>query len=506
LAAIDRSHLIAKNTLLLYFRTLITIVVTFYTIRVLLSVLGAEDFGVFGILSGVIILISFFNKSMTTSTQRFINYEIGLGEKGNVKEIFATTLTCHLIVAILLVIIAETAGLWFVINVLNIPEERMSAALWIYQLYLAYMVFFIIASPFNALILAHEKMNIFTYVSIVDVLLKLAVVFVIQYFAGDKLILYVLLLSVVSLLSNGYYVYYCRTKYKELNFRLSWNKSRLIKLFTFSGWMTAGASADTLSEQGVNILINIFFGPVYNATKLLAGKIQEGVYMLISNLMTAVKPQIVKSYSQNDTSFLYKLVFSSSKFSFFLLYFITLPFFFQADFFLGLWLTEVPEYLRIFVQLIIVDLLVQASFVSMGILSQASAKIKKYQIIVSLNFLSVFCFTALFYKIGFPVYAAFIITIIMSVLAFFARLYEIKKTLNFPVRKFLSDVTLRLVCTTLLSVVLPIIIYILADSSIYWVCVSIVVCFISTGTVIWLVGLNKFEKDFIVKKIKERFQ
>ena len=480
-------------------------IITLYTSRVILSTLGVEDYGIFSVVGGVVVMLSFISNSLSVATQRFLNYEMGLDNKDKVKEIFSTALTIHIFIAFIIVIIAETAGLWFVKNYLVIPAERMIAAIWVFHFSVALMFVIIVTTPYNALIIANEKMSVYAWVSIIDAILKLIIVFILQAVSYDKLVVYGLLLLIVTVLTNGTYMIYCRKKFLEIEFVLKWKKEYVKKLMKFSGWMFAGTSADILSGQGVNMLINIFFGPVFNAARGIAFQVQAGFYSLISNIMLVSKPQIVKSYSQKDFSYMYKLIFISAKISFILLYFISLPVLFQTDYILHLWLKEVPEYTVIFIQLILIDMLIQSSFMSLGSVSQASGKIRNYQIIVSISYLLTFCITALLFKFSnFPVYSTFIISIIISIIAFLARLFELKKAIIFPVRNFLSQVTVRLLLTTIIPIILPLLFLEITniESSFLNFCIVTVLCFISVIAAAWFIGFSKFEKDFFEQKIR----
>jgi len=477
-------------------------IITLYTSRVILSTLGVEDYGIYNVVGGVVVMLSFISSSLSVATQRFLNYEMGLGNKEKVKEIFSTALTIHIFIAFFIVIIAETAGLWFVKNYLDIAE-RMDAAIWVFHFSVALMFIIIVTTPYNALIIANEKMSVYAWVSIIDAGLKLIIVFILQAVSYDKLIVYGFLLLIVTILTNGTYIIYCRKKFHEIEFVFKWKKEHAKKLMKFSGWMFAGTSADILSGQGVNMLINIFFGPVFNAANGITTQVQVGLYTLFSNIMVAVRPQIIKSYSQKDFSYMYKLILSSSKFSFFLLYIISLPILLQTDYIMHLWLKDVPEYTGFFIQLMLIDILIQASCISFASASQASGKIRNYQLIVSICFLSVFIFTIFLFKSGYPVYSTFIITIIISIISFIARLFELKKTMKFPIQKFLSQVTVRLIITAILSAILPLIFvkFTHFDSSFLYFCTITVLCFLSVVSVAWMVGLDKFEKDFIKQKI-----
>lgn len=505
LTASDRNRRIARNTVMLYIRTLLTTVITLYTSRVVLAALGVEDYGIYDVVGGVVVMLSFFVNSLSATTQRFLNYEMGLGNSRAVKNVFSTALTCHLLIALLIVVAAETAGLWFVKNRLIIPAERLHAAIWVYHFSIATMLVAIAAIPCNAMIIAHERMNIYAYASIADAVMKLIIVYLLQMLRYDKLVMYGALMLVVTVFTNGIYVVYCRQKFRECRFTLSWNKTLMKKLMGFSGWMVAGASSNMLAGQGVNMLINIFFGPVFNATRNIAKQVHAGAYMLTANIITAVRPQIIKSYSQHDYKYMYRLVFSASKLAFLLLYIVALPILLHTEYILQLWLKQPPQFTAIFVQIILVDMLVQASYISIASISQASGKIKRYQIIIAAGFLSEFCLSALFFKLGYPVYSTFMVALAVSFLSLFTRLLELRASVGFPVRKFLLEVSARMLLVAILAAIAPLAVTMLTSFSIFRFFAVTALSVLSTLAVSWFTGFGKWEKELLKQKIRAVF-
>lgn len=321
----ENNKRIAKNTFLLYFRMLFTMGVSLYTSRVVLNTLGVEDFGIYNVVGGVVVMFSFLNSSLATATQRFLNYEMGQGNALKLEKVFSIALTGHYLIALSVILLAETIGLWFVSTQLEIPAERMHAALWVYQFSILTLAVSIISVPYNAVIIAHERMKVFAYVSIAEVSLKLTVVFLLVYLSFDKLVLYAFLLLVVAVIVRMIYATYCKRNFTECKYRFIFEKDLFAQMFCFSGWMFTGTLSNLFSSQGVNILINMFFGPIQNAARGIAYQIQGTVNAFVTNFMVAVQPQIVKSYSQGNYSYMYKLVFMASRYSFYLLFLLSLP-------------------------------------------------------------------------------------------------------------------------------------------------------------------------------------
>ena len=313
---------IAKNTLMLYFRMILTMLVSLYTSRIVLNTLGVEDYGIYNIVGGVVILFSFFNNAMSNATQRFLSFELGQNNSVQLKRTFSMIINVHIGIAFLIFLLAETVGLWFLNTHINIPTERMKAANWVYQFSIFTFLINIIRVPYHATIVAYEKMSFYAYLSIIEVLLKLGVVFLIQISPLDKLIFYGFLIFVVSVLILLVYKIYCNKNFDAANYNFFWDTKLFKTLISFSGWSLFGSAANVSSKQGTDILLNIFYGVMVNAAMGIANQVNNAVNGFVQNFQTAFKPQIVKSYAANETDYLIRLIFQTSKFSFF--YFIVL--------------------------------------------------------------------------------------------------------------------------------------------------------------------------------------
>lgn len=495
---------IAKNTLLLYFRMLFTMAVALYTSRVVLNTLGVEDYGIFNVVGGIVSMLSFFNSSMATSTQRFLNYEMGRNNSDGLRDVFVNAVNAHYLIGAITVIGLETAGLWFVYNKLNVPAGQFDAAVWVFHCSVLSLFISIISTPYNAAIIANERMGVYAYYSIIEVVLKLLIVYLLVVIPYNKLIVYGLLTLAVSVVMRILYNVYCIRNFAECKYRWSWNVQLMKKMFFFSGWMLFGCISDMLSKQGVNVLINIFFGPVFNAARAIAVQVQTAVNSFVTNFMTAVRPQIIKSYSAGDFRHMYRLVFSSSKLSFYLLFVLTTPVLIYTDLILQLWLKQVPEYCVLFTRLVLVELLISSAYVPIAQINHASGKIRNYQMAISIIFLVSFFLTYVLYKMGMPVYSTFILSVVLAVVGLFARVFILKRDNDFPASEYLLRVMLPLLPVAALSLAVPLLIYYYTDTTILSFILNSFAGLVSSVIMIWTIGLDKKEKSFITEKINRR--
>lgn len=497
---------IAKNTLFLYFRTMFIMLVSLYTSRVVLRTLGEEDFGIYNVVGGVVVFLAFFNNSLSITTQRFINYEMTKDNEISLNRVFSTSINIHFFIAICIFVLAETVGLWFVSEKLTIPSDRMDATLWVYQFSVLTTLITVMSVPYNAAIIASEKMNIFAYVSIIEITLKLLIVFLLLYLPYDKLKIYAILLFLVAVIIRIIYGLYCRNKLKWSRYHFYWDKNLLKKMVGFSSWTVLGAGSHLFGSQGINVLINIFFGPLFNASRAIAMQIQQAVQTFSSNFMVAIRPQIVKSYSRKEYDSMYRLVFISSKGSYFLLFLISLPILLEIDYILKLWLGYVPEYTAIYTRLILIDILVGATISPLAAVSQASGRVRNYQLVISCCFLLVVVMTAILFKYGFASYTAFVVSIVFSAIGVFARMIELWYSVKFPIKRFCKEVLFRIFVTTLIAVIIPLFMYyqdLILNEMIQLIVISII-SFLSCIVSIWIFGLDKEEKITLINIIKSK--
>lgn len=435
----------------------LSMLVSLYTSRIVLNTLGVEDFGIYNVVGGIVVMFSFLNGAMATATQRFLSFEIGRHDFSKLKKIFSVSVTIHILIALVIVLIAETFGLWFLNTKMNIPAERMEAAQWVYQFSVLSCAISVSQVPYNATIIAHEKMNVYAYVSIAEVSLKLIIVFLLVWIGIDKLKLYAILIFSVSLIITAFYYTYCKHKFKECHYSFYWDKSLFSSLINFSGWYLLGNLAWMTMGQGLNILLNIFFGPIINTAWGIAFQINAVINGFVSNIRMAINPQIVKSYAAGDVIYMHKLVFESAKYSFYLLLLLTLPFILETNTILHIWLKMVPDYAIIFCQLVLINSLIQCFDGSFGMVFQAIGKIKENQLLGGLTYLFVLPTSYVLLKNGNPPETIFYVQIIATIIvAFVIKLYLLIKIAGIPASYYYRSLILPVAKVTAVSIILPI--------------------------------------------------
>lgn len=373
---------IAKNTLMLYVRMLLVMGVGLYTSRVILKALGIDDFGLYNIIGGIVVLFTFLNNAMVASTQRFLNFELGCDNKEEAKKIFSASLSVHMAISVIFLLIAETLGLWFLNTYIQVPDGRETAANWVYQFTVITSVINILRAPYNAVIIAYERMSFYAYISIIEVVAKLAIVYLVYLFI-DRLIAYSILMAGISLIVFGGYYLFCRKNFSICGYVFEYDRKRYISITSFSGWSLLGSAANLGAQQGLNVLLNIFFGVAVNAAMGIANQVSNAVYQFVSNFQTAFNPQIVKTYAAQNNEEFAQLVYSTSRYSFFLLLTLALPIFVCCDELLDIWLTEVPAYATEFCRIMIVNALFDALSGPLWMSVYASGKISWYQMVIS---------------------------------------------------------------------------------------------------------------------------
>jgi O-antigen/teichoic acid export membrane protein len=491
---IGNNKRIAKNTLLLYFRMIITMIISLFTSRIVLNTLGIIDFGIYNVVGGVVVMFGFLNSAMASSTQRFLTFELGKQNSKRLKEVFSMSVTLHIIISIVIILLSETIGVWFINSKLTIPVERLTAANWVFQFSVLTSVLTILSVPYDAAIISHERMNVFAYISILEVTLKLVVVYLLQLFGYDKLVLYSVLIFLVSLVLRIIYGIYCTRNFKESKYYFYWEKPLFIEMTSFAGWNLFGVFAGIGYGQGVNILLNIFFGPVVNAARGIAFQVMGAVNQLINNFQIAVNPPITKAYAVNDGDTMYKMIFSSSKFSFYLLLLFIFPLFIETKLVLSIWLKNVPDYTISFTRLVLIDLLICSLSGPLQILAQATGKVRNYQLVVSTILLLNLPFSYILLKTGYPPQSTFVASIILSTAALFARLIVLKKLTAFPVGLFFNKVVLTVILVTIFMLPFPLYIEYIIKEEFWQFFLVVITTVIGLIFSIWLVGLSVAER------------
>ena len=499
---------IAKNTLMLYFRQILILLVSLYTVRVVLNTLGAEDYGIYNVVAGVVVLFSFVNSAMASATQRFLNYSLGENNLKKTQEVYSSSLIVHLGIAVIFILLAETVGLWFVSNKLNIPEARKTATAIVYQFTIITTVFNILRVPYNAVIIAYEKMSFFAWLSILESFLKLVIVFLLVISGIDRLIFYAFLMTVVAMIILCFYKLYCNHTFEIAHYKKTTDISLVKRILSFSGWSLFGAVANVANSQGTNIVLNMFTNVTVNAAMGIANQVNSAVYSFVGNFQTAFNPQIVKSYASDDREYFINLVCRTSKFSFFLLFLIALPLYINCGFILTIWLKNVPAYTIPFVRLILVWSLIETINGPLYMAIQSTGKIKLYQLIVGIINLSNIPLLIFSFSVGAGPLWLMYIKISLNLFALVFRIYLCYKLVDFPVKRFILNSLLRPVLVVVLSVLclfcckqLLIIFH-----GFSFVFVTTIACLFFTSILVLLLGITKTEfnvfKSYIFRNRK----
>lgn len=497
----ENNKRIAKNTLVLYARMLFTMAVSFYTSRVVLDVLGVSDYGIYNVVGGLVMMFSFISGAMTTATQRFLSVEIGHGEAGNVRRMFSTAVMIHAVLAGVVLLAGETVGLWFLNNCMNFPPDRYAAANWVYQLSLATFVIDVMSVPYNAAIIAYERMKAFAYVSIVDVTLKLVIVCLLTFTAYDKLVVYAVMLALIAVTIRVIYGIYCGRNFPECRCDMRWDRERARGMMSFLGWNLIGSLAGVGKEQGINVLLNIFFGSAVNAARGVAYQAMNAISGFASNFQMAVNPQIIKTYAAGERDDMFKLVFRGSKYSFLLLLTLSLPVALEAPFILDFWLKEVPGYTVVFLRLVLFTTLVDSLSNPLITAMHASGKVRDYQIVVGgLSLLTLPLAYACF-KLGYPPQSAMCVGAAMSVVCHFARLLLLRRTIGLPVGLFLRRVSLRVALIAVLSAVVPFALSRVMHGGWGELVAVCAVSVASTSAFAYRLGMEAAERNFVRGKV-----
>lgn len=502
------SKTIARNTVFLYFRMLLIMVVSFYTSRVVLEQLGVSDYGVYSLVGGIVAMFGFFNSSMATATQRYLTFDIGTGDQVRLQKTFSATLTIHIGIALFVLVVAETIGLWYVNRVMVFPQDRIFAVNVVYQFSIATAFLGIIQIPYNALIIARERMNIFAYVSILEALLKLLVVFLLLFFGYDKLITYAVLIFLVATVIRLFFQIYCKRNFKESVYKFEYEKNTFKELLSFTGWNSLGSIALLVSSQGNNLILNLFFGTVANAAFGITLIVQGVILSFVQNFQTAVNPQIVKLFAQGNYQQMQNLIFTTAKYSFYLLLILITPIVLNTDYILKLWLKTLPAGTSIMVNLSLLNILIEILSFSLIVGIQAKGKIKYFQIVLgTLVFLNL-PLSYLTLKMGGQPHSIFIILIIISVFALACRLYFFNKLLGISPVSFIKKVLVPVLIVFSITVLSHLIIskffnFANNANTIYELFINAIVYFLLTVTLIFLVGVNKNERNKLLMLLKK---
>ena len=498
----DRQR-VAKNTVLLYIRMFVIMIIGLYIGRIILDTLGETDYGIYNVVGGVIAVSSFLLSAISAASQRFISYELGTGNIDRLKMVFCSSVNIHIILAILFLLLGETVGLWFVNTYLNIPAERMTAANWVYQASIFVLICKVMSVPYNSAIIAHERMSAFAYVSILEVLLDLGAIYLLKIVFYDKLVVYALLLSAIALFIRLCYIVYCRLHFKECKYAYTYDKKVVKEMFAYAGWSIFGGIVFTSKDQIVNIILNMFCGPSVNAARGLGVMVSSKVNAFSQNFTTAITPQITKQYAAGNQLESKNLVYMGSRFSLFLLLIVSIPFLLNGDYILGLWLIKVPAFTGRFLQLSLLSSIIYSLSFCLSRAIEATGHVKWFQIGIFVIMMAEIPAAWILLQLGLPPYMVVFPAVISNILTLFFRFFLLRYLLPiYNFKEYVSNVLLRsFVVFGVSYAICKLLCRNGANNLLSFLTTSFLGVLI-TCIVVYTFGLEKKEKKFLSSRIK----
>lgn len=495
---------IAKNTALLYLRTFFVMLISLYTSRVILKALGVADYGIYQVVGGLVVMFQMVSGSLSAAISRFITYEIGKGNKDKLKTIFSTSVYVQMFLALLVFVLAEIIGIWFLQTQMQIPEGRLDAATWVLHLSLVTFCVRLWSVPYNACIIAHEHMNAFAYISVFDAVAKLGICYLIFISPTDKLVFYATCMTVLAVVTRFIYSIYCRRHFEESRSLVKFDMVTFREIFNYAGWGFITTINSRLNNQGVNMLINVFFGVTYNASRGIANQVETHVIAFVNNFTTAFKPQIIKSYAAGDIKGMASLVYRGARFSYFAMLVMMLPIICETDIILHSWLTIVPDKTVIFVQLSLIIGTFDCLGASCATACYATGKIKKYAIILGIIGAIEFPFTWILFIAGAPIVSAYYLYIFVKTLVLIARIYLVQDLVGLRMTEYIKNVLLPVLMVTIVSAIVPLLILYAFPESLWRLLLSVIFGVLSVCTVSFMIGLTAGERQIITKKVLEK--
>lgn len=499
----ENNKRIAKNTIVLYIRMIVMMLISFYTTRVILNALGVDNYGINNVVGSLVSMFSLISGSLAGSTSRFITFGLGKDDKEELRKTFITSVNINIILAIIVVIAIETIGVWFLNNKMVIPTDRLYAANWVLQCSVVSFAIGLLSVPYNASIIAHEKMSAFAYMTIFDAVAKLCIAIAIDYYNGDKLILFAIISLIPTIISQIIYYIYCKRNFEECRYRLEWNNNIFKRIGSFALWNFIGCTAGLMKDQGVNIAINLFCGPTINAARGVAMQINGVISRFITNFTTALNPQIIKEYAANNLERMHNLVFKGTRFSYYLFMLISIPVFLEVEKILQIWLDLVPEHTVLFARLVLILSLAEIISQTLITAQSASGKIRNYQIVVGGILLLNFPISYILLKNGIFPEVTIVVAIIISQICLLARLLFLKNMIKLPIRKFINKVYLNVIIVTIVSFIPPYITYTILQENNYRIIPVFMVSVISSVITIYFIGCNKQERLLVSSQINK---
>lgn len=500
----QKTKRIAKNTLLLYVRMLFGMLVSLYTSRVVVQALGVEDYGIYNVVGGFVAMFSMVSSSLSSSVSRFLTFELGRGNADRLKKVFSTSLSIHILLALIIVVLAETVGVWFLNTQMTIPEDRLIAANWVFHASVVSFIFGLLNVPYNATIVAHEQMDIFAYIGVGDILLRLLIVLYIAYapWVDDRLITYALLLVAVGVSIQVFYMLYCRSHFQECRSRVHFYQSIFREMGAFAFWNFIGCTAGLLKEQGVNILLNIFIGPVVNAARGIAVSVNTAITSFSGNFMTALNPQITKSYAAGDYDYMNSLVERGSRFSFYIMLVFILPVMLETEFILQIWLGSYPEYTVSFVRLVLIVSIIDVLSGTLINLQSSTGRIRNYQLAVGGMLMMNFPLSYLCLKLSFSPVSVYVVAIVVALFCLILRLLFLQRMVEkFSMTVFLRNVSFNVFEVLLCASMIPLTVYWLMPEGWARLLVLVPLSMACVLCSIFWIGCSASERSFIFGKL-----
>lgn len=506
----SNSKRIVKNTLLLYVRMLLMMIIGLYTSRVILNALGVEDYGIYSVVGGVVSMFSIISGSLSAAISRFIVFELGRGDKDKLHRIFCTSVNVQIALIVIITLLLETVGFWFLNNKMIIPTDRLIAANWVFQFSIFAFALNLLCVPYISTIIAHEKMSAFAYIGLFDAIARLVISFVILLNPFDRLVYYGLLVLCVGLIQRIMYTIYCKRHFEECFYKPVFDKEITKEMFGFASWNFIGAASVVLRDQGGNMIINIFFGPAVNAARGIAMSVNSAINSFVTNFQMALNPQITKNYASGNHEYMFKLIFQGARFSFYILLLLSLPIMFTAPYILELWLGTVPEHAANFAILVLVFTMSESLASPLITVMLATGNIRNYQIVVGgLQFLNL-PFSYILLSFGYQPEYIFVVAIVISISCEFARLIMLHKMIGLSIRAFIKNVYFNVLTVALLSSIFP---YLTAKQliidNLFSFLIIVSVSMFSSLTAIYFIGCSKNDRQIIqaaINKAINRFK
>lgn len=493
---------IARNAILLYIRMGFVLLVTLFTTRIVLNALGIEDYGIYNVVSGFVTMFAFLNSTMATGVQRFYNYALGNKNDYSVSDVYNTSIQIQVLLAVLLVLLLETVGMWYMYSKMVIPVERFSTALWIFQFSVISLVFIVIQIPYSAAIIAYEKMDYFAYVGILDVTAKLGIAYLIKISYSDRLFLYGLLNLLVTFISLLLYVIYAKIKFKDLKLSLRTYKGLFGPMLSFSGWNVFNSFAYMLKSQGLNMLLNIFFGPIVNAARGVSGMVMGGIQTFLKNTITAFQPQLVQSYATGDVRRTEQLFFTVSKVSYILLAMITIPVIIELKYILSIWLGEnIPEYTVPFIILVLINMVISSLNTPVTQVVLATGKVSSFQTCTSLMVCSILPISWFFLRLGYDATSVYWVSLFVTILNQVISNILLKRLFDYNVKIYVNSVIIPCALFSVLSPIVPLAVSCLMSYGFIRLLLVSLLSVISSGIIAFFLVLSLSERNIAISMV-----